>query len=61
MTEEERHAGHVKARNLDRLEGDDAMMTFSLFYAAALAGGANAKGAEREADQAIALLKKRFT
>jgi hypothetical protein len=57
MTEEDR----TKKRNLERLEGDEAMMTFSLFLAASMASGMDAKKAAGNADQAIAELKKRFT
>jgi hypothetical protein len=57
MTEEER----AKRRNKERLEGDEAMMTFSLFMASAMAGGADAKKAIGQADVAISELKRRFT
>lgn len=57
MTDEER----TKQRNKERLEGDEAMMTFALFVAAAMAGGADAKKAMSQADQVVAELKKRFT
>lgn len=57
MTEEDR----TKQRNKERLEGDEAMMTFSLFMAASMAGGADAKKAIGQADTAISELKRRFT
>lgn len=57
MTDEER----TKARNKDRLEGDEAMMTFVLLMAASMAGGADAKKAIGQADTAISELKRRFT
>lgn len=56
MTDEER----TKQRNKERLEGDEAMMTFAIFFAASLAGGADAKKAAANADLAIAELKRRF-
>lgn len=64
MTKEERDAEEdqrVKQRNSDRLYGDDAMMTFGMFLAAGMAGGADAKKAAVQADQAIAEMSKRFT
>lgn len=57
MTDEER----TKQRNKERLEGDEAMMTFALFFAASLAGGTDAKKAAANADAAISELKRRFT
>lgn len=51
----------TKARNLDRLEGDDAMMTWMLFAGAALAGGESAMVAGKKADAMIAEAKRRFT
>lgn len=64
MTEAERAAERLqecKRRNLDRLTGDEAMMTYSLFLGAAMAGGLKAGAAAKEADAAIEALKSRFT
>lgn len=57
MTDEER----TKQRNLEHLEGDEEMMTFMMLMAASMAGGADAKKASANAEQAIAELKRRFT
>lgn len=57
MTDEER----AKERNKERLEGDEAMMTFMMLMASSMAGGADAKKAAANADLAIAELKRRFT
>jgi hypothetical protein len=57
MTDEER----TKQRNKERLEGDEAMMTFILLMAASMAGGADAKKAAANAYLATAELKRRFT
>lgn len=64
MTDEELAADdalRAKRRNLDRLTGDEAMMTYSLFLGAAMAGGLKAGAAAKEADAAIDALKSRFT
>lgn len=64
MTEEERaaeDAKRAKARALDRLEGDEGMMTWMIFAAAAVAGGANAQSAGKVADAMIGQAKQRFT
>lgn len=50
-----------RERNLDRLEGDDAMMTWTLFAGAALAGGLSADKAAKQADALISEAKRRFT
>lgn len=57
MSDEER----TKERNREKLEGDEAMHTFMLFLATAMAGGEKPGVAAKNADQAISELKKRFT
>lgn len=57
MTEEERQRQRAK----ERIEEDGGMMMFTLFMAASMAGGLDAKKAIGQADIAIAELKKRFT
>lgn len=56
MTEDER----TKARNAERLRGDEAMMTFMMLMAAAMAGGKSAKQAAGEADTAVREIEIRF-
>lgn len=56
MTDEER----AKQRNRDRLEGDDSMMVWTMFMAAAMAGGEKPGIAAKSADQAVSETKKRF-
>ena len=57
MTGEER----AKERNKERLEGDEAMMSYMMFMMAAMASGADPKKAASHADAAINELKRRFT
>lgn len=54
-------AEYRKRRNLERLEGDDAMTTWMIFAAAAVAGGDMPKKAAQTADALVAEAKKRFT
>lgn len=60
-TVDERDAEYRRCRNTDRLEGDDAFTTWSIFAAAALAGGRNADQAAKAADAMITQAKQRFT
>lgn len=58
MTDEER----TKARNAERLDGDESMMTYMLFLAAAMAGGATSMAnASKYAGQAMDHLRQKFT
>lgn len=57
MTDEER----AKERARERIEEDGGLMMFTLFMAASMAGGSDAKKAIGQADIAVAELKKRFT
>lgn len=64
MTEDERKAEDAernKRRNLEHLDGDQAMMTWTLFAAAAQAGGHAPLNAAKHADAMIAEAKRRFT
>lgn len=56
MTDEER----AKERNRERLEGDEAMMLWTMFMAASMAGGDKPGVAAKNADSAIAEAKRRF-
>lgn len=50
----------IKERNRERLE-DQAMMVWTLFMAASMAGGARPDAAAKAADSALNLTKARFT
>lgn len=49
----------IKERNRERLESD-GMMVWTMFMAAAMAGGEKPGIAAKSADQAVADTKKRF-
>jgi len=52
---------YAKQRSRDQLEGDGQMQTHMLLMAAALAGGMSVVKADGAAEQAIDVLKRRFT